>query len=306
MVCILSFLYSVYIEKMNCKNDHDCFCFVCGEMVFKNQGLSVSTDSFVNLYQTKFNIDPRERNVQWSPSVSCRSCVRRLGDKNRPLNLVSPVKWNIPLEHPKDCYFCETHIPFGTRKVARKFIKYGNVASMVPAARAETGSTDDSESTTNFDAVNEPDDEPDNRTIPDDDTSLSIADDAFFAELFDQPAEQSHEQQVEQSTISQMDLDMLEAGPSRKVRKTVTREDHSAGQLSVPSTAISSMASSGDVYIPPETYVASEPKPVMHLTQSVFNDIVRDLDLSKLNAEILASRFQDIGIGQSKLNFYKN
>lgn len=122
---------------MNCKISHDSFCFVCGKVNLGKVRTSVSSLAFIRRYQEKFDVDPRNRIVDWSPSMCCSTCMRRLADANRPMALVSPVQWNAPLNHPNDCYFCKSVINYGTRKNSRSFVKYATVTSVVPAVHEE-------------------------------------------------------------------------------------------------------------------------------------------------------------------------
>lgn len=75
-------------------------------------------------YKDQFNRDVNDRNVQWSPTVCCSNCYRRIRYKDRQIKYSVPVIWNAPKNHPFDCYFCNTTVPGGLNKNKRSLIKY--------------------------------------------------------------------------------------------------------------------------------------------------------------------------------------
>lgn len=263
---------------MNCKISHDSFCFVCGKVNLGKVRTSVSSLAFIRRYQEKFDVDPRNRIVDWSPSMCCSTCMRRLADANRPMALVSPVQWNAPLNHPNDCYFCKSVIKYGTRKNSRSFVKYATVTSVVPAVHEE--------------------DPIDQSQVNDVDSNDEGA--IGGVEIVHEEIEANNDEPSILQSIDEVNFDSLEVGPSYIVNQMRSpNETQSGSGLIDRSSILSSDLSSGDRYVPPN--IPSQSKPVVHLTQVILNDIVRDLDLSKQNAEVLASRFQDLGIGQSEL-----
>lgn len=56
-----------------CKLDHKEFCFVCGLWFFSEQRRSITAKKFIDAYKERFNRDVNDRNVQWSPNVSCNN-----------------------------------------------------------------------------------------------------------------------------------------------------------------------------------------------------------------------------------------
>lgn len=131
---------------MSCKLDHDRFCFVCGECIFAEEGVEVSSDKFVKSYKDKFGTDPRDRDIDWSPGYCCLTCNRRLTDVKRPIKFISPMVWRAPERHPNDCYFCKTRIPNGTRKRFKSIIEYADVPSVqkpITHYESESDSSDD-------------------------------------------------------------------------------------------------------------------------------------------------------------------
>lgn len=235
-------------ETENCTNKHDKFCFVCGDYLFNSKVRSISSDFFVKSYKEIFKIDPNNRNIEWSPSVCCMNCNRRLLDKQKTCKYSSPMLWNEPVNHPIDCYFCNTEVPFGMTKYrGASLVVYPNVNSVVkPVLAAGVRAQDTSD--------HEDDAENEFSTEPNDDIEMGNA---------DEPTSEVYTEEI--------------------------------SVLNPPTSTVSS----GSEFLPPNT--AKKIK-ILHLTQPILNDIVRDLDLPKDKAELLASRFQDIGVGESKLN----
>lgn len=187
--------------------------------------------------------------------MCCTNCSRRLNDKQKTCKYSSPMLWNEPVNHPVDCYFCNTEVPFGMTKYrGASLVVYPNVNSVIKpvlAAGVRAQDTSDHED----DAENADDAENEFATEPNDDIEMENVDEPPISEVY-------------------------------------TGE---TSALNPPTSTVSS----GSEFLPPNT-----PKKIktLHLTQPILNDIVRDLDLPKDKAELLASRFQDIGVGESKLN----
>lgn len=110
--------------QVNCNVDHNEFCFVCGFWFSCEKKRIISTHKFMEAYKKQFNCDVADRNVQWSPSVCCNNCHRRLQDEQKPIKYSSPVIWSEPKNHPEDCYFCKTVIPVGRNKNRPRWVKY--------------------------------------------------------------------------------------------------------------------------------------------------------------------------------------
>lgn len=116
--------------RSNCRHNHDDFCFVCGQYLFGKKTNNIFGPSFKEAYKRIFLRNVTDRNVQWSPNFCCNSCHRRLFDKNRQIQYFTPMVWNRPVAHPRDCYFCQTVIPKGSNKT-KKTIIYPNHTSAV-------------------------------------------------------------------------------------------------------------------------------------------------------------------------------
>lgn len=136
-------------SEIECVNDHDAFCFVCGHRIFYDlkkradkktepKRRYVDAPKFVDAYKNKFQRDPLQRNLEWSPKVSCNPCYNKLTNLDRQLKLESPMEWFVPQNHPEDCYFCKTIVPPDTNKHKEHKIEYADLPS-VKKARLESG-----------------------------------------------------------------------------------------------------------------------------------------------------------------------
>lgn len=128
-------------SEIKCINDHDDFCFVCGRRVFttlkaKRDQIKkryINAPKFCETYKNLFNRDPLERNVQWSPEVSCTMCFSQIIHPARKRTILSPVEWTEPKNHPHDCYFCQSVFPSVLSKEKESEIQYANVSSVKKA-----------------------------------------------------------------------------------------------------------------------------------------------------------------------------
>lgn len=267
----------------NCKLDHDEFCFVCGLRIFftNEKKRTVNSPKFIEGYINAFHSDPRERNEQWSPQFSCENCYKRLTTENRKMNLSSSMEWFEPKNHPHDCYFCQTIIPAGTNKKKRAKIEYANVPSVKRAK-----------------FTSEPMD-----TSKMDDFEEDNLQDVDFGEASG-PMEQGSSPNVD-VMIRDDSSTIVEAGdtPCSSTQEpfapiTIQQQGDTQSVFS------QSDVSSGIVFRAPKHYRDLQPPPKpkeqIVLIQARMNDIIRDLDLSKDRAELLASRLVDMGLGERK------
>lgn len=144
--------FSTLQIKMSCLYNHDLFCFVCGSYLYVNtRGISITKPGSraVEGYKNCFHKDPLERDENWSPSVVCKPCYTKITVPTRRIDIISPMEWSRPNNHPIDCYFCRTIIPQGTNKRRRDEIVYptDGLASVkkMKLAGDDTGETVDSE-----------------------------------------------------------------------------------------------------------------------------------------------------------------
>lgn len=124
-------------SEIKCINDHDDFCFVCGTRVFhiKKKGeipkmRYIDGPKFVEGYQQLFNRNPLDRIVDWSPRISCDTCFTKMTHPTRLQNIESPMEWFAPVDHPNDCFFCQTVVPPGTNKRRAGSIQYADVPAV--------------------------------------------------------------------------------------------------------------------------------------------------------------------------------
>lgn len=270
-------------EIDNCKYDHDDFCFVCGLRIFHNKSdvvkRPISAPKFIEGFKNHFNCEPKPSD--WSPNVSCENCYKKITSTRHKLDITSPMEWFEPQNHPNDCYFCQTEIPFGTNRSKRSMIVYGNV----PSVKKAKFTSDDME------IENVETDEPsggEQATLHGDET-VQEADNFEIGELSGP---------IEQATGS--DADTVQPQYSMDVQCgdiTHTEEDRQTDF-----SKVTSGVSSGVVYKAPrhmhDLQPPKQPKEIIILTQARMNDMVRDLDLPKEKAELLASRLTDLGLGE--------
>lgn len=86
-----------------CDKNRDLFCFICGLFTTQKQSCDISpklNDRFE--YHFESNIFTHE----FSPNIICVTCRRKLYSNERFMS--KPMKWNSPVNHPEDCYFCLT------------------------------------------------------------------------------------------------------------------------------------------------------------------------------------------------------
>lgn len=114
----------------NCVNHPDNFCYICGELTFKEQRRSL-TPAVKKCYEQYFGCKVGDQGKNWAPHVCCSTCVKRLGDwvkGCRHMNFAIPMIWREQQDHSSDCYFCLTQIK-GISSKSRHTVKYPNLKS---------------------------------------------------------------------------------------------------------------------------------------------------------------------------------
>lgn len=249
-----------------CKNDHDDFCFVCGNRILQSKKKinqrgkekkirHVDGSRFAEEYKNKFQRDVSQRNKEWSPNVSCNLCYSYL--MSGKMNLVSPMEWHVPTNHPNDCYFCQTVVPPGINKRRIDEIQYADVLSVKRPRIAEAERDD----------------------VSGDETSRAGGE-----------------------VINPFNIG--DSAASEAVRGNVPAASGSGASGSAASASAST--SSGSVFIPPKHFIhlqTKKPKENIEITQEILNDIVRDMDIPMGKSELLASRLKDIGMSKGKFTF---
>ena len=100
-----------------CVNHPDSFCYVCGDLAFKDQRRSL-TPLVKKCYELYFGCKVGDQDKNWAPHICCLTCVKRLTDwttGSRHMNFAIPMVWREPQDHSSDCYFCITYLltPWG-------------------------------------------------------------------------------------------------------------------------------------------------------------------------------------------------
>lgn len=120
------------MSSVQCNNDHDDFCYMCGHYVFhmkrqttiRVRRYKVDAPKLVEEYRKTFNQDSLQRSEDWSPSEVCLKCYHELTVPGRPKRILAPMEWIEPENHPHDRFFCRTVIPIGINKRRKDLIQY--------------------------------------------------------------------------------------------------------------------------------------------------------------------------------------
>ena len=122
-----------------CVNHPDNFCYVCGDLTFKDQRRSL-TPLVKKCYELYFRCKVGDQDKNWAPHICCSTCVKRLTDwakGSRHMNFAIPMVWREPQDHSSDCYFCITQIK-GISSKSKHTVKYPNLPSaMRPVPHSE-------------------------------------------------------------------------------------------------------------------------------------------------------------------------
>lgn len=253
----------------NCKFDHDNFCFVCGVYSFGVKYRNIDTVKFQECYKKVFKLEVKDRIVDWSPSVVCNNCHRRVLDNARPISFGSPMLWNIPANHPIDCYFCNIVFETGARRDRPEKVKYPPGTSAIPPTFVQQQQQDQQQQ------------QPQQQSSAEGECSGTNSGDASGAHA-------THAAHAIEYDEEMVNVEML--------------DDDESMQEIVPSEVLSETsyqpASSGEIFKAPKHYPALQPPPLpkkkIKMDQLVLADLVRDINLPKEDAELLASRLQDL------------
>lgn len=97
----------------SCLIDPKCFCFICGQYVFKKYRKSI-TDFIKTAYTEYFKVQMCNLDKPWVPKTVCQNCVVSLRQwksaKRSSLKFQTPMIWREPKNHHDDCYFCVVDI----------------------------------------------------------------------------------------------------------------------------------------------------------------------------------------------------
>jgi len=113
-----------------CVNHPDNFCYVCGDLTFKDQQWSL-TPLVKKCYELYFGYKVGDQDKNWASHICCLTCVKCLTDwakGSRLMNFAIPMVWREPQDHSSDCYFCITQIK-GISSKSKHTVKYPNLPS---------------------------------------------------------------------------------------------------------------------------------------------------------------------------------
>lgn len=297
-------------SQIKCKYDHDDFCFVCGRHTYttttaKKSNLKkrfITASKFRESYKAIFNVDPLNRNEQWSPQVVCISCYNQLTIPERKLYILAPMEWMVPKDHPHDCYFCQTVVPPHTTKRRQSEIQYADVPTVKKAKLIDTGS----DTHTVYD-----EEETDPAEMPDFDEDFEVGEASGFTaqsdattteNVIDAPMDIVEEMPTGINPITSVASSgtFIAPRPVSPAHSCVSGASGNASAQQLISSTPFPSPSSGSAFIPPRHFSFLSPRPpkeAIELTQARLNDYVRDMDLTKENAELHASRLNDLGLG---------
>lgn len=266
----------------------------------KNEGcqnIFGKDDVFAKAYKQQFQLDiDIDQNGEWSPNFVCSECCDDLmsitsssssssssGGTNK---FIRPMIWKAPTNHPFDCYFCNTIILPGVNPFKKRSIIYANVSSILRPVRRQqqqhydVGSnavvefetefvTSSSLSRRNRETTNtndlDDDDDRKHNDLSDDDDN----DDSILYPIKD--VDDDYGDVVDNdNNDSYDDNDELVMNDKATTTTTTTTAD---GKF--------------------------------QLTQAICNDLIRDLNLSKIHAELLASRLKNMGLGKQQPHYVR-
>lgn len=114
-----------------CKNSPNAFCYICGEVTFKDQRKPLS-QLIQKAYELYFGCKIGDQDKIWAPKFCCTSCSRTLSGwlkgTRKSMPFAVPMVWREPQNHLDDCYFCITKIAGFSNKNKHKII-YPNIPS---------------------------------------------------------------------------------------------------------------------------------------------------------------------------------
>lgn len=206
------------------------------------------------------------------------------------------MEWSKPKKHPQECFFCQTVVPPGCNKTKEGLIRY---AFNVPSVKkvefvAETNAGSETEDDADADAEGGAD--ADAEGGADASAEGGAQGGADYDDMgFDAAADIGEDEPMDIA-------EELNVGASTSSGAFKAPFNLRSSTMSYAS--VTSNVSSGSEFHAPRHYSDLQPpkamKNVIELTQERMNDIVRDMNLTKENAEFLASRFKDLGLGDGK------
>jgi hypothetical protein len=93
--------------QRKCVNHPDNFCFVCGDLTFKDQRRSL-TPLFKKYYELYFGCKVGDQDKNRAPHICCSICVKRLTDwakGSRHMNFAIHMVYRDPQDHFRTVIF---------------------------------------------------------------------------------------------------------------------------------------------------------------------------------------------------------
>lgn len=268
-------------QSEKCRNDRDSFCFVCGLRIFEEKVRSIDNLKFIEAYEVLFKFKPESSD--WCPNRVCANCYINVTSSTSACSS-SPMEWNKPKNHPFDCYFCQTIVPKGTNKRKSAAIVYADVPS-VKKAKLSSEATESMEVGTS-------------RNVEDIDVDDTAGEDIVGEASGYRPEDQAAAVVVD-AVMGTGDALPTYSPSGQFFSPSYHSPSYGPQDTRSEGSSVASPASSGSYYQPARHYYEFRPtKETILLNQAAMNDIVRDLDLPKDRAELLASRLTDLGLGE--------
>lgn len=117
-------------RSFKCVNSPNKFCLMCGLFSSPSDARPV-TDIQLRMYRECFGFSV-DLSLPWIPAIVCGMCrlkLYRWSKEKASMEFVQPMIWREPIDHSKDCYFCNANIIGATMK-KRNAIKYPDVSAV--------------------------------------------------------------------------------------------------------------------------------------------------------------------------------
>ena len=101
------------MNRRNCINNPDKFCYICGKVIFLNQKSNI-TPFIKKTYKAYFGMHLGDQDKPFAPHICCKTCTVNLHRWNnktlKSLNFGIPMIWIEGQNHVSDCYFCMVNL----------------------------------------------------------------------------------------------------------------------------------------------------------------------------------------------------
>lgn len=113
------------MNRRNCINNPDNFCYICGKFTPKDQRKNLSSKVKI-AYRHYFDCQVGDQDKNWAPHICCSNCyvslTQWLNSKRKSMPFAVPMIWREPKNHANDCYFCMTNISGFSKKHKSKIL----------------------------------------------------------------------------------------------------------------------------------------------------------------------------------------